>query len=126
MSTPYEQAVEAAVAALGGPRMVVNDTGSQRKRDVEEAVGAALPHLLAPIEALHRPRDVQAITARDCVHEVCGHEDACPTNQVTTCAHCWDIAERVDAYLAERGIPEEVLWPCATAAALASIKGQPS
>lgn len=52
MSTPYEQAVEAAVAALSGPRMVVGDTGSQRKRDVEEAIGAALPHLLTPIEAL--------------------------------------------------------------------------
>lgn len=97
---------------------------------VTPLVAAAAPVIaaqaLAPIEALHRPRDVQAITARDCVHEVCGHEDACPTSPVATCAHCWDIAERVNAYFAEDGIPEEVLWPCPTAAALASIKGQPS
>ena len=90
-----------------------------RAAAVLPVVKAAQREAVAPVLALHKPRDEQ-VFAGDCAAEECEHEDECPTVPYTVCAECVRVAEESDPYFGERGL-SSVAHPCPTVRA-ASIE----
>ena len=78
-----------------------------------------IPALLAAVEAalaLHQPREEAVLDDPECLREECDHDGECPpTGSVTVCAACWEITEAGYEYFSESGIPDQILYPCATA-----------
>ncbi len=73
------------------------------------------------VRALHKEYTVKAL-APECAREECSHEDECPQDTpYVVCGQCWEMFEEGDPYAFERAAAwDQVIWPCATAAALAT------
>ena len=83
---------------------------------VPDAATAALER----VRVIHSEDEVNARYLPDCCADECDH-DACPERPVKVCGKCWEDAETANSYYGEEGIKDNVLFPCATRAALDGV-----
>jgi hypothetical protein len=103
---------EAELAQVRAQRNKMLDT-AQRLSDERDTALAAI--------ARHQKKSIECIS-EDCSELDCEHPNGCPITAVLVCEGCFDAI--TDNGSGIDTIPDDVLWPCNTSAALAGVRAQ--
>ena len=113
ITTDQEDDLSRIREAYVRPSGLFGHYGAESRENIfDDAIARVRAEAVAPVLALHKPRDEQAISG-DCAAEECEHEDECPTIAFAVCAECYRVAEESDPYFGERGL-SSVEHPCPT------------